>query len=199
VANPSLQRMGFFACLSEIFGFDKNTLDPHCEIPIDIVTMPVSDPVSVRRKRLLDQQLEQSLASGEIVPLEIHSLTRTTQMLTPQAAAIAKSSARNRAAGIVVHRLLELWDGASDLDVLLRNVAHEYCADDCTMTGVVQRLGTLRRSTAFDRIIRGETIARELPIRFIDENDLLVERRIDRLIREDGREVVVDYKTGTKN
>ena len=34
----------------------------------------------------LDQELEQSLASGEIVPLEIHSLTRTTEMLTPQAA-----------------------------------------------------------------------------------------------------------------
>jgi RecB family exonuclease len=34
-----------------------------------------------------------------------------------------------------------------------------------------------------------------VPVRFI-EGDVLVERRIDRLIREADREVVIDYKSG---
>lgn len=33
-------------------------------------------------------------------------------------------------------------------------------------------------------------------MRFIDENGALAEKRIDRILRENGREVVVDYKGG---
>ncbi|HEY8711734.1 MAG TPA: PD-(D/E)XK nuclease family protein, partial [Thermoanaerobaculia bacterium] len=103
---------------------------------------------------------------------------------------------RGRAAGIVLHRLLELWDGVSDVELLLRNVANETGADDRARETVRTRLATIRRSPAFERIIRGETIARELIVRFVDESGHAVERRIDRVLRENDREVVVDYKSG---
>ena len=41
-----------------------------------------------------------------------------------------------------------------------------------------------------------ETIGREMPIAFIDDSGALLERRIDRLIRENGTDTVVDYKSG---
>ena len=44
-------------------------------------------------------------------------------------------------------------------------------------------------------IARAETIGREVPVRFVEQGTL-VERRIDRLIRENGRETVIDYKSG---
>ena len=34
-------------------------------------------------------------------------------------------------------------------------------------------------------------------MRFVDENGNAVERRIDRILAENGREVVVDYKSGS--
>jgi ATP-dependent exoDNAse (exonuclease V) beta subunit len=48
----------------------------------------------------------------------------------------------------------------------------------------------------YQRIATAETLGREMPIRFL-ENGITVERRIDRLIRENGRDLVIDYKSGT--
>jgi ATP-dependent exoDNAse (exonuclease V) beta subunit len=60
---------------------------------------------------------------------------------------------------------------------------------------VRQRVATIARSPMLLRIARAETVGRELPIRFL-ENGLIAERRIDRLVRENGRELVIDYKSG---
>ena len=76
-------------------------------------------------------------------------------------------------------------------------MAAESGADDRALAVVRKRMAVLRRSSSFERIIRGETVARELPVRFKDENGNVVERRIDRVLRENGVEVVVDYKSGS--
>ena len=59
-----------------------------------------------------------------------------------------------------------------------------------------RRLATIARSQTLQRIAAAETIGREFPIRFV-EDGVTVERRIDRLIRENGRDVVIDYKSGS--
>ena len=61
---------------------------------------------------------------------------------------------------------------------------------------VKRRIATLSNSETYKRLSSAEVVGRELPIAFLDEKGGLVERRIDRLIRIDGRDVVVDYKSG---
>jgi len=92
--------------------------------------------------------------------------------------------------------VLELWDGDSDVEPLLAFAANEVAADDRSVASVRRRLLTIRISPAFQRIIKGTTVAREMSVRFADETGAIVERRVDRLIRENDCEVVVDYKSG---
>ena len=60
---------------------------------------------------------------------------------------------------------------------------------------VRRRLATVAKSETLQRIANAETIGREVPVRFVEEG-ALVERRIDRLMRENGAELVIDYKSG---
>ncbi|HSP16141.1 MAG TPA: UvrD-helicase domain-containing protein [Thermoanaerobaculia bacterium] len=211
VCNPSQHRIGFFATLCGTFDFDKSALESmwpagdgrmgvalHAGENIVNATFEKITPgdASGRRKRLVDEALEQQLAAGQIVPIEIAPLSRSIDTLPPGEAAIGKASGANRAAGILLHRVLELWDGDADLEKILRDAAAECAAGDRELSAVRQRLATVRDSASFSRIIRGETVARELSIRFVDETGTLVEKRIDRLIRENGGEIVVDYKSG---
>jgi ATP-dependent exoDNAse (exonuclease V) beta subunit len=110
--------------------------------------------------------------------------------------AIARASAPNRAAGILLHRVLERWDGQSDVEPLLAAMVVEQAADDDTAGLVRRRMATVSRSEMFRRMARAETLGREMPISFLDQNGALVERRIDRLIAEEGRHTVIDYKSG---
>ena len=64
------------------------------------------------------------------------------------------------------------------------------------MTRVRKRLATIARSKMLQRIAAAETIGREVAVHFV-EDDTVVERRIDRLLRENGRDLVIDYKSGT--
>jgi ATP-dependent helicase/nuclease subunit A len=206
VGNATQKREGFFATLCGTFAFEKNALDSlwpavagRTTVPLragersilaSFETIDTNETRAARRKRLIDADLEERLATGELEPLTLPS---------PRARGegAAKQRVRGRAAGIILHRLLELWDGVSDFEPLLRNVANETGADKRALEAVRSRLATLRRSQSFERIIRGETIAREVSVRFIDETGNAVERRIDRILRENGREVVVDYKSGS--
>ncbi len=36
-----------------------------------------------------------------------------------------------------------------------------------------------------------------MPVHVLDEHGLIVEKRVDRLLREVGRELVIDYKSGS--
>ena len=218
VTNPDeFKNGGFFGCLAEAFGFQKPTFAAMWEdgpsrairtlsaggtsVPVAFEKLAVEIGAELQtgqpaaRRRLADNALEQRLAAGPLVapdiviPAELMALGRAE-------ANIAHARSRNRAAGILLHRLIELWDGHSDPAELLGKLASEQGAGDRTLSAVRDRIERLRASNVVRRIAAAETIATELPIRFIDENGREVERRIDRLIREDGREVVIDYKSG---
>jgi len=81
------------------------------------------------------------------------------------------------------------------VEPLLQQLASEAAANGEAVLRVRRRLATIARSPMLQRIARAETIGREVPVRFV-EAGTLVERRIDRLIRENGGEVVIDYKSG---
>jgi ATP-dependent helicase/nuclease subunit A len=146
---------------------------------------------SRRRRRLVDPALEQQLAAGDIVPLAI-TAPAIAPPLDSKEIAMSRAGSRNRIGGTLLHRVLERWDGKSPVDPLVTALAAELGANAPTIARVRQRLASLSRSKTWQRIVAAETIGRELTIRIGDE-----ERRIDRLIRENGREVVVDYKSGT--
>lgn len=208
VTNSGEQKKntGFLKCLTEVLGGAPELLEgPGREVRtlmIGDAAVPVAfervagTDKSVRptRKRLNDAALEAQLAAAPIVPPEIpHPALPPT--LTAGEIAALRAGSRNRAAGILLHRVLELWDGTSPHEPLVQQLATEAAADAEAIARVRQRTATIGRSEMMLRIARAETIGRELPIRFT-ENGALTERRIDRLLREDGRELVIDYKSG---
>jgi ATP-dependent exoDNAse (exonuclease V) beta subunit len=163
--------------------------------PVAFERMSIAETEARARRRLRDAQRERELAASEIGPLTLPAPPPDAPRLGAGEIAARRAGSRNRATGILLHRVLELWDGASDVDALLRQLAVEAAADDDAIARVRRRLGTIARSPTWLRIARAETVGRELPLRFV-ENGALVERRVDRLIRENGREIVIDYKSG---
>ncbi|MDQ3281908.1 MAG: UvrD-helicase domain-containing protein, partial [Acidobacteriota bacterium] len=205
--SEETKNVGFFKCVTEALGVDRKELPslwPESgrelrETEIGAVAFevaPASAPQQTRtRKRLHDAALEATLANGGLVDLELQTPAPVTTTLSTSEIAARRSGNRNRAAGILLHRLLELWDGRGDADALLRQLATEAAADAETITRVRQRVASIARSPMLQRIARAETIGREVPVRFL-ENGTLVERRIDRLVREEAADLVIDYKSG---
>jgi ATP-dependent helicase/nuclease subunit A len=213
VCNPSsFQKNGFFGCLASTFGFEKDSFDrlwpadpgrevrtmnvAGAELPVAFEKMSIRDVTRRASRRLRDAQLERTLAGDGIVDLALVPPPPSESALTPEASAIARASSRNRLAGILLHRFLERWDGSSDSDTLLNQLAAEAAATPAAVEVVRKRIAALRTSPTFARVQRATTLGRELPVTFADESGTVVERRIDRLIREDGRDIVVDYKSG---
>lgn len=147
------------------------------------------------RRRLRDAHLEGVVRSEPLASLAIMRPEPVAESLDAAQIAARRSGARARVAGTLLHRVLELWDGASDFEPLLRGAATEAGAERSIVVQVRKRLATVARSPHLIRIRSAETVGREVPVHVI-EDGLLVERRIDRLIRENGRELVVDYKSG---
>jgi hypothetical protein len=146
--------------------------------------------------RLKDGALQTELTSGDVVPCVVPQPDDVTPALPRAEIAIARAAVANRGAGILLHRILERWDGVSDVAPLLAALAIELAADERAIDLVRRRLGRVRASDVFRRIAEAETIGREMPIVFIDDSGALVEKRIDRLIRENGADTVIDYKSG---
>lgn len=147
------------------------------------------------RRRLADAELEARLASSELVPLEIAVPEAVAERLEVQEVREKRGGARSRAAGILLHRVLELWDGRSELEPLLVQLAREAAAEPDTVARVRKRLSAIRGHQMLSLLSSAETVGRELPIRFVEDGQN-VERRIDRLIRKDGEYIVIDYKSG---
>ncbi len=195
VCNPKkTTNNGFGRYLAEIFGVDESLWPSE---PGRLVRQLAIGPVAFERIAAAEQELR--LASGAQEPLArcvIPVLAPMVTKLSRAEIAIGRASALNRAAGIVLHRVLERWDWQSDVEPLVRAIAIEQAADEETLSLVRRRLATAGSSEMFRRIASAETIGREMPISFLDENGTLVEKRIDRLIREDGTDTVIDYKSG---
>ena len=210
--TSSFQKNGFFGCLAATFGFEKDSFDSlwpadpgrdvkkmsvaGTELPVAFEKVAVRDVTRRTVRRLRDAALEESLAAGEIVEPSLVPPAPSDSSLTPAEAAVARASSKNRLAGILLHRFLERWDAAADSEALLTRLAAEVAASPAAVEIVRKRIVALRASSTFARLERATTLGRELPISFVDETGKLVEKRIDRLIREDGREIVVDYKSG---
>jgi ATP-dependent helicase/nuclease subunit A len=211
--TSSFRAQGFFSCLVETFGLAKESFARLWPLEgrevrnmngVDIAfeRMASRTAGARTRRRLVDAALEAELAASEIVPLSITA-----------PAAIEKAEIpvrRDRSTGILLHRVLELWTptiplpvtgeaarraGEGALFALVDAAGAELGASKEAIAQVKRRLRTLADSETFRRIANAETIGRELPLRF-DEAGTLVERRIDRLIREETRDTVIDYKSG---
>ncbi|HEY0142498.1 MAG TPA: UvrD-helicase domain-containing protein [Thermoanaerobaculia bacterium] len=212
VANPKHARnVGFWKCITETFGKNLGELWPAEGRVVNMLTVganvvPVAfETVATKaaaaltqsetgRVRLHDQKLETTLAASPIVPLDLPMPDEVAIALTPQKITAGRSAARRKQAGILLHRFLELWDLSSDPEPILQRLVAESDAD--AIAGVRQRLEVIRRSPTLARIANAETIGRELVLHYVDDSGSVVERRVDRLLRENGRDLVVDYKTG---
>ena len=147
------------------------------------------------RRRLLDERREHELAALPAVEPALPAPAALPDILTHAEIKIQRSSAQRRTAGILLHRILELWDGAAPAEPLLVSAAAEQGVDSATAALVRRRLATIAKSKTFLRIARAETLGRELPI-IIERDGEAVERRIDRYLREGDHDLVVDYKSG---
>ncbi|PYQ50454.1 MAG: hypothetical protein DMF59_10740 [Acidobacteria bacterium] len=190
---------GFGRYLCEIF--DVNTLqwpDQPGVLTQGLVALEKVAPLQsdcAAHGRLHDPELEAKLASGQIVPCEIPK-PEPPSLLPRADVAIARNAIANRGAGILLHRVLERWDGASDVAPLLAKLAVEAAADERAIDLVRRRLRVVSSSAVFRRITNAETIGREMPIAFFDNSGAIVQKRIDRLIREGDADTVIDYKSG---
>jgi len=203
VVNPQEKKTGFQRALLAVLGetpLEWSAQGREVRMtgigPVAFETMETGEESQRIRRRLLDEELEAALATSEILPVTIPMAEAQPATLTAGEVAAHRAGARNKAAGILLHRVLELWDGKSDATPLLEQLAIEAAADADTVARVKKRLSVIARSETSQRLARAETLGRELPIRFL-ENGIAVERRIDRLFRENGSDVVLDYKSGT--
>ena len=147
--------------------------------------------------RFISGEIDAVASAGERHPDEqapetaIPSLTRAE--IIQRAAASA-----NRGAGILLHRLLELWDGeAASLEVMLRELGKELGADPKTLEITRKRVSGLRSSSSFAKVMRSPVRGREVTVYYLGEDGSAVEARIDRLIEDEkGNLAVVDFKSG---
>jgi len=199
VMNPKERKTGFQKALLSLLG-EVTFPDLGREVrmtdigPVAFEKIDAQGAGERTRHRLHDAVLEAQLA-GDLVPWTSVAPAAADESLTAGEVAAKRAGSRNRSAGILLHRALELWDGRSDIEPLLQQLALEAAADPDAVTRVRRRLSTIARSPTLQRIARAETIGREFPIRFL-EKGTVVERRIDRLIREDAHDTVIDYKSG---
>jgi ATP-dependent helicase/nuclease subunit A len=195
---------GFGKYLCEIF--DVNSLHWPEEPGVVTADLPIGisialekvaplDSMKTAATRLKNENLEAELAAGAIVACE-PPLPETPELLPRADAAIAKNALANRGAGILLHRVLERWDGTSDIAPLLDALSVELAADPRAIELVRRRLAVVSASAVFGRIAKAETIGREMPIAFLDDAGAIAQKRIDRLIREADADTVIDYKSG---
>jgi ATP-dependent helicase/nuclease subunit A len=198
--GDDIKNVGFAKCLREAIGPIDAWPSEGREIRATLVGPVAFEKIAIggagarTRRRLKDQELEATLMQSDIVPLEIATPVVSPRLGVGEIAA-RRAGSRNRIAGILLHRVLEHWDGRTDVEPLLQQLASEVAANADAVVRVRKRLTTIARSKTLQRIANAETIGREVPVRFVEEGTL-IERRIDRLIREDGGEIVVDYKSG---
>jgi ATP-dependent helicase/nuclease subunit A len=188
------QKSSFARCLSDAIGVDLKTLsfEEGREVRDGVAYVRLSGDEAVAaplRRRLRDARLEAELATGPIVPLAV--ATPEAVVPLPESYRL-RAGLRNREAGILLHRVLELWDGALPIESLIAEAANEVGASSEAVARAKSRLGNIEQSATMQRIARAETVAREFHLRLGGTT-----LRIDRLIRENGREIVIDYKSGT--
>jgi hypothetical protein len=143
------------------------------------------------RRRLADASLEAELASIPIVEPSLPAPAALPEILPRADVLTRRVSAQKRGAGILLHRILEIWDGRAPIEPLLKSLSAEQGVDAATATLVRKRLAVVAKSSTFQRITNAELLGREVPLL-----TPIGERRIDRLVREGDDDLVIDYKSG---
>jgi len=143
------------------------------------------------RRRLADATLEAELASIPIVAPSLPAPAALPEVLARGDVIALRASAQKRGAGILLHRILEVWDGRAPIEALLKSLAAEQGVDAATAILVRKRLAVVAKSATFQRITTAELLGREVPLLTPGG-----ERRIDRLVREGDTDLVIDYKSG---
>jgi len=160
-------------------------------VPIAFERVATEGTGTRMRRRLADAALEAELAALPAVEPSLPVPVSLPEELLRGDVLIRRASSQKRGAGILLHRVLEIWDGRSPVDALVTALAIEQGADAATTSLVRKRLATVAKSDTFRRIASAETLGRELPLLTTDG-----ERRIDRYLRENGIDLIVDYKSG---
>ncbi|HKB78927.1 MAG TPA: UvrD-helicase domain-containing protein [Thermoanaerobaculia bacterium] len=201
VCDPSgkISRAGFGKYVQDIFDMkDGSRFAEEGSVVHDIPICGALVPVAFERVHASGPQAAGTPAGAApplpecIVPVP----AAVAETLPRSEMAIARAASANRLAGTLLHRVLERWDGSSDVAALVGQLAVEQAADGAAADLVLRRLAVVRESAMFRRILAAETIGREMPVHELDESGAVVERRIDRLIREAGSDLVIDYKSG---
>lgn len=143
------------------------------------------------RRRLADSTLETELAAMPVVEPSLPAPATLPPILARGDVLTRRASSQKRGAGLLLHRVLEIWDGNAAIEPLLKSLAAEQGVDAATTALVRKRLSVVAKSETFLRIANAETLGRELPV--LTPNG---ERRIDRFVREGGNDLIVDYKSG---
>jgi ATP-dependent helicase/nuclease subunit A len=203
VTNAKPQKIGFAKYVEQIFelptapwaadhGRTIKMLTIGGEaVPIAFERLAAEGLGTRTRRRLADAALEAELAAIPIVDAAVPPPAMPVAILPRAEVLTRRASSQRRAAGVLLHRVLEVWDGTSPLDGLLKSLASEQGSDTPTVALVRKRLATVGKSRTFLRIAGAETLGREMPLLTIDG-----ERRIDRFVREEGRDLIIDYKSG---
>ncbi len=153
VVNPKERKSGFQKALLSLIP-ELEWPDQGREVrmtdlgPIAFEKVEVRESAERTRRRLHDSALESHLASADILPLTITPPEMLADILTPAEVAAKRAGSRNKAAGILLHRVLELWDGRADIEALLQQLAPD--AEAASL--VRRRLQTIVRSPALRRI-----------------------------------------------
>jgi ATP-dependent exoDNAse (exonuclease V) beta subunit len=160
-------------------------------IPIAFERVATEGTGTRTRRRLTDPALEVELAASPIVEPSLPMPAALPEILTRGEILTRRASSQKRAAGILLHRVLEIWDGRAPIEPLLTSLSVEQGVDAATIALVRKRLAKVTKSKTFQRIISAETLGREMQL--LTPNG---ERRIDRFLRENGKDLIVDYKSG---
>ena len=145
------------------------------------------------RRRLADPALKRSLSTAPIVEPSLSSPAAASRNSPARRRPRSRrASAQKRAAGILLHRILELWDGRAPIEPLLqiaRGRARRRRRDGNARPQAARRSSRNRRPSAASPMPR--LLGRELPIS-------TSERRTPHRspLREGDDDLVIDYKSG---
>ncbi len=207
VCNDKARKEGFTPLVSNMFDLPspwpvegsrevRDCIVEGVTIPVAferVIVPPAADRV---RTRLADPLQETTFRSSAPVAVSIATPPPLDNLLSAADSAAQRGGARRRAAGSLLHRVLERWDGRSPFAPLLAALAAEQGADADTAALAARRMQTVAQSETFRAIAGGETLGREMPLAFLDDRNNVVQKRIDLLVRLDGEDVIVDYKSG---
>ncbi|MFA6956679.1 MAG: UvrD-helicase domain-containing protein [Thermoanaerobaculia bacterium] len=119
------------------------------------------------------------------------------ERIAPEVVEQRLAAARYRDRGSMLHRVLERWDGdEAKLPPLVEALRVEAALDTRDAAIVADRVKALRLSAGWQGIDAMETIGREVVLHAAKGSGASEELRVDRLLRDAGGLVVLDYKSG---